>query len=102
MRSLFGVIRPSLTTHQPWRISPRVVLTRPPWTLQYARWKHQQTTTQEVENTNVSHSRFIAEASPQTNWNEGKDQAGKPGENGMEPSAEEFDKLTEGKGTDLK
>ncbi|KDQ60287.1 hypothetical protein JAAARDRAFT_67856 [Jaapia argillacea MUCL 33604] len=58
-------------------------------------FKRPLTTAQETENTNASHSRFLAEASPQSRWKEG---AGEVGKGGMEPTGEDFDTLTEGKG----
>lgn len=54
------------------------------------------TTPQEVENTNVSHSRFLAEASHKERWKEGT--AEKTGD-GPELTNEEYDdSITDGKG----
>ncbi|TFK52783.1 hypothetical protein OE88DRAFT_1711675 [Heliocybe sulcata] len=49
----------------------------------------------EVENTNVSHAKFIAEASPSSKWSP-KDEIGKGG--GTQATGEDFDTLAEGKG----
>ena len=54
------------------------------------------TTPQEVENTNVGHSRFLAEASKGDKWKEGA--AGNNPEDGSEVTSEDFDSITEGKG----
>ncbi|KAI0658194.1 DUF607-domain-containing protein [Cubamyces menziesii] len=53
------------------------------------------TTAQEVENTNVSHSRFLAEASHKEKWREG---TAEKALNGAEVTNEDFDSITEGKG----
>ena len=54
------------------------------------------TTPQEVENTNVGHSRFLAEASKGDKWKEGP--ADKNPGDGSEVTSEDFDSITEGKG----
>ncbi|KAI0634428.1 hypothetical protein C8Q77DRAFT_1112099 [Trametes polyzona] len=54
------------------------------------------TTPQEVENTNVSHSRFLAEASHKEKWKEGTAEK-TPGES-AQVTNEDFDSITEGKG----
>ncbi|KAH9903123.1 hypothetical protein C8Q73DRAFT_673069 [Cubamyces lactineus] len=53
------------------------------------------TTAQEVENTNVSHSRFLAEASHKEKWKEG---TAEQSPNGTEVTNEDFDSIAEGKG----
>ncbi|KAI0778041.1 hypothetical protein BD413DRAFT_466856 [Trametes elegans] len=57
------------------------------------------TTPQEVENTNVSHSRFLAEASHKEPWKDGTAEK-TPGGSGQEAEVtnEDFDSITEGKG----
>ncbi|RPD75827.1 hypothetical protein L226DRAFT_484795, partial [Lentinus tigrinus ALCF2SS1-7] len=54
------------------------------------------TTPQEVENTNVKHSRFLAEASKNETWKKGA--ADKDPGDGAEVTSEDFDSITEGKG----
>ncbi|KAI8989238.1 hypothetical protein BD414DRAFT_330327 [Trametes punicea] len=54
------------------------------------------TTAQEVENTNVSHSRFLAEASHKEKWKEGASEKSAGQDAGV--SEEDFDSITEGKG----
>ncbi|EPQ50546.1 hypothetical protein GLOTRDRAFT_123551 [Gloeophyllum trabeum ATCC 11539] len=54
-------------------------------------------TPQDVENTNVSHAKFIAEASSSSKWKEGQEKGSK-GKGGMQPTGEDFDTLAEGKG----
>ncbi|TFK89411.1 hypothetical protein K466DRAFT_584650 [Polyporus arcularius HHB13444] len=54
------------------------------------------TTPQEVENTNVGHSRFLAEASKDEKWSQGA--ADRNPADVAEVTSEEFDSITEGKG----
>ncbi|KAH9934539.1 uncharacterized protein BXZ73DRAFT_45800 [Epithele typhae] len=55
------------------------------------------TSAQEVENTNVQHSTFVAEASKSRRWKEGDRSNVSPGNN-VEVNGEDVDSLTEGKG----
>lgn len=48
-----------------------------------------------VEGTNVAHSRFLAEASSTTKWTEGSESC----KDGLEPLPDDFENITEGKGT---
>ncbi|KAI0356744.1 DUF607-domain-containing protein [Trametes cingulata] len=73
---------PPVSTSHP---QPRISITR-----LYA------TTAQQVENTNVSHSRFLAEASHKESWKEGA--AEKTPGKGAQVTNEDFDSITEGKG----
>ncbi|KAI0752476.1 hypothetical protein C8Q80DRAFT_1217072 [Daedaleopsis nitida] len=57
--------------------------------------RYSSTTPQEVENTNVGHSRFLAEASKHEKWKEGA--ADKNPGDGAEYTSEDFDTITEGK-----
>jgi len=54
------------------------------------------TTAQEVENTNVNHSRFLAEASSKTKWND-RNADNNVGKGGTEATAEDFDSTADGK-----
>ncbi|KAI0708413.1 hypothetical protein C8Q76DRAFT_744392 [Earliella scabrosa] len=58
--------------------------------------RHYVTTPQEVENTNVGHSRFLAEASKKDTWKKGA--ADKNPGDGAEGSSEDIDTITEGRG----
>ncbi|KAI0703857.1 hypothetical protein C8T65DRAFT_741206 [Cerioporus squamosus] len=60
------------------------------------RFRHLSTTPQEVENTNVGHARFLAEASREETWKKGA--ADKNPGDGAEVTTEDFDTVTEGKG----
>ncbi|KII91587.1 hypothetical protein PLICRDRAFT_38367 [Plicaturopsis crispa FD-325 SS-3] len=53
------------------------------------------TTKQEVENTNVGHSRFLAEAKATSKW---KDELGSVGEGGIDPTGEDFKSIANGRG----
>ncbi|KAL7284876.1 hypothetical protein ACG7TL_002189 [Trametes sanguinea] len=54
------------------------------------------TSPQEVENTNVSHARFLAEASHKQKWKDGESDKAAGKDVGLD--SEDFDSLTEGKG----
>ena len=57
------------------------------------------TTQQQVENTNVGHSRFLAEASHKAKWKENKGEDDKDPHNTGEVTTDDFESMTEGKGT---
>ncbi len=77
-----------ITSQRPSRTHPfRIHISR-----EYA------TTSQEVENTNVSHSRFLAEASHKERWKEGSAEK-TPGDGPGLTNEEYDDSITDGKGT---
>lgn len=51
---------------------------------------------QEVENTNIDHSRFVAEAPARAKWKETEE-----GGRGIDAAGEDFESVTEGKGTSI-
>lgn len=80
--SLFRLLAPS-NHHAPFG--------RPPYSHPRRRWQH--ATAQDVENTNLDHSRFVAEAPARAKWKE-TEEAGR----GIDATSEDFESVTEGKG----